>query len=218
MTLLHVSDTHGLFVPLDSTATVVIHTGDFFPNVSRGIAAVERGFQATWMNSRMRDFQRWIGTRRFLYVPGNHDYFDPVPMMQERGVNAWNLHTGGPERIGKHRVFGFPWVPRFTGEWNYECNGLEMHDRLEPLRRALEAGEVDILACHTPIYGVLDRVGDDRTGSMHLRGALETCTNPPRYVLHGHIHCATGIMHWKRGIVVSNAATMQRRIKLEEDT
>lgn len=93
MRALHVSDTHGLLERLDSSAEIILHSGDFLPNRSRGIMPIEKSFQESWVHGNRKKLVDWIGDRRFVFTPGNHDYIDPCGQLREYGIDAHNLHT-----------------------------------------------------------------------------------------------------------------------------
>lgn len=207
---LHVSDNHGFLEKLDPTAEVIIHSGDFLPSFSRGIRAIEIPRQQEWISTNKDRLAAWIGGRPFLYTPGNHDYVDPCPIMRGWGLDAWNLYEDGPRAVTPSiQAAGFPWVNHFTGEWNYEIGPSDM------LTRARQIPPCEMLVAHGPIYGVLDRNAyGTRCGSLEIRHWLQNHEQPPLWYLHGHIHEARGYQPWSRGLRVSNAATIQRRIHL----
>lgn len=210
MIVLHVSDNHGLLERLDPTAQLVVHSGDFLPSFSRGNRAIEFLRQEEWVNNNKNRLTSWLGNRPFLYTPGNHDFFDPCPVMRSWGVDAHNLWVDGGRAITPCvQTEGFPWVNHFTGEWNYEIGPSDM------LTRARVIPPCEMLVAHGPIYGVLDRNAlGQRCGSLEIRHWLQNHELPPKWYLHGHIHESCGWRLWARGLRVSNAATTQRRIKL----
>jgi len=203
--ILHISDTHGLLPELRTGADIIVHSGDFLPNRTRGVRAIEEPFQAQWIRDNADRLKAWLGGRPFLFCQGNHDFIDPVPELKEAGINAIDLTM---QYIVEHngvRFFGFPWVKYFTGEWNWEAEERDIvrHLRLVP--------PVDVLVTHGPIYGVLDQnIYRTRCGSQALKDFLRDVPTPPKYVLHGHIHEAAGHTGWSRGIIVSNAAGIQQ--------
>lgn len=215
MNIVHASDNHGLLVPLDSSADAVIHTGDFCPSFSRGIRAIEVPRQDEWLFVKRDDINRYFGERPVFIVEGNHDYINLGAALRGIGVNAHSLHYDGPATFRDHRIIGFPYVPAFTREWNRELEAAQMEDAVAELQRELEAAPTSILALHSPIYGVLDRNHrGDRCGNQPMREMLVNLTHKPRVVLCGHIHESNSLLcNWK-GMIVSNAATGQRNIRL----
>lgn len=206
MKICHISDTHGAFPPLPD-CDLVVHSGDFMPNRTRGIRPVEETFQTEWLRSKLRRTREWLGDRPLYFCPGNHDFVDPTVMWREAGLTALNLELRQPE-FGGLVFAGFPWVPYFTGEWNYETSEAEIGLRLEQLRPC------DVLVCHGPPKGVQDRNGNERCGSWALRSWCQTNSWVPKYLLCGHIHTAFGSVKWLRGITVVNSATKVRLIDI----
>src|ERR1051325_2270861 len=90
MKIVHVSDTHGLLPELPS-GDIVLHTGDFLPNRSRGVVDVETVHQMDWLRRHIIEIVDWIGDRPFLFVQGNHDYINPCPTLRDAGVDARNI-------------------------------------------------------------------------------------------------------------------------------
>lgn len=207
MKIVHVSDNHGsLTMPIDRsellTADIIVHTGDFMPNRTRGIRPVEETFQRAWLEENVERIKDYVAGNRVLYVPGNHDYIDPAPFLQAHGVDVINIADREHVENGV-RFYGFPWVPWFCGEWNFEISATEMDLRFR------DVPECDVLCCHSPIFGVLDRNYEgERCGSTVIRMHLQNRGILPRWFLHGHIHeCGGSIQAWSRGMTVSNQAT-----------
>lgn len=207
MKILHVSDNHGYLGDELLPAHFIVHTGDFCPNRTFGIRSIEETYQPYWIETRAAELRAWIGDRPILVVHGNHDFVDTVPHLRRAGIEAYNLDDKRVDLFGL--IFhGFPWVPWF-GDWNNMIGNTELTLRTN----ALDLEGVDVLAMHSPIYGVLDRNQDgERCGSKPMREYLQNATHVPRYVLHGHIHESHGLQSWSRGMIVSNAATTQRVI------
>ncbi len=213
MKVLHVSDTHGGMPALAADGDVVVHSGDLLPNRTYGIRPVEETFQAAWLTANATRLRAWLGSRPFLFCPGNHDYVDPVPALRAAGVDAHSLAERTLE-IGGVRFYGFPWTAEFCG-WNWMCGPREMRERLAPAVDLLDRGEIDVFVGHGPMFGVLDRNADgERCGSKVVRDAMQIVRQPPRLFMHGHIHEAAGVQGWSRGMTVSNAATTQRVLEI----
>lgn len=208
MRLAHVSDTHGLDLathfPLPDGVDVVVHSGDLMPNRTRGHREVEETYQEHWCVENADAIAAWLGGRQLLYVPGNHDYWDPVVTWAPLGIDI--VQPGGTEATCWRRdglcFAGFQWVKFFTGEWNYEASEEAIAYGLESL-----PADVDVLITHGPPFGVRDRNEDGvRCGSMSLRKHLRTRERPVKLLLFGHIHPARGVLSWSRGMQVSNAS------------
>lgn len=202
MRILHCSDTHGLFPTLPGDPVdVVVHSGDFFGNRSRGIRSIEAAYQEHWLADNMGKLKRWLDGRPFLFCPGNHDFYNPVEAMRAAGIYAQDLECKRVE-FGGLSFFGLPYVRWFTGEWNYELSEPEL-ERVY----ANVPDDIDVLVSHGPMFGVLDRVRPmERAGSMALRAHLQNAKRVPKALLCGHIHEAAGVQGWSRGLIVSNAA------------
>ena len=187
MVILHISDTHGRMSKPFREASVVVHTGDLLPNKTRGDRYVEPGHQTEWLRSVMHELAKWVGTRPFLFMPGNHDFVDPCPGMRRAGIDAHNLHEEGPRSIDGVTFGGVPFVPYFGGEWNYEVSEAEIDYHLSNLK------SVDVLVTHCPPLGVLDdanrglgsRLGRS-IGSKAIHAHVEQ--KQPRWHLCGHVH------------------------------
>ena len=204
MRILHLSDNHGLFYPLENS-DIICHTGDLLPNKSYGTRCIEEKFQDNWVKLNLDRFKAWIGDRPFFYTAGNHDFIDPVPLLQSVGIDAFNVHDGFGMEYNGVTFAGFPWIKWFTGMWNREIDEIEIAERLTVLPPC------DILMTHSPMYGVLDRNYDgERCGSTSLRDYMKKFKG--KALLCGHIHESAGIQRWSNDILVSNAATTQKVI------
>jgi Icc-related predicted phosphoesterase len=216
MRILHISDTHGTLPPLlEDGVDVVVHSGDFLPNRTRGIRAVEEVFQPAWVHENAARLRGWMGDRRLLVCAGNHDFVDPAPLLREAGLNAVSItdRLHDEDSVG---FYGFPWVPFFTGEWNYELGLVPLTNATIAVEEMLNQGAIDVLVSHGPLYGVRDRNADgENCGSLPMRYALQAARHAPRAFLCGHIHEARGRQTWSRGIHVSNAALTQNWIDLD---
>ena len=155
----------------------------------------------------------------YLFILGNHDFVDPQWMesfLQSEGIDAHNL-TDQVVTFQGVNFYGFPYVPAINGMWNYEREIPEMQKQIEPLVEALNKNYVDVLACHAPIYKVLDlSMGNEILGSTVIAEALDykiARDMQPAYYCHGHIHEAAGISI-RNHMLVSNAATTHLIIEL----
>jgi len=212
--ILHISDTHGYMPELRGDFDVVVHSGDLLPNKTFGIRRVEETFQANWLEALAPQLKKWLGAKPFLFCPGNHDFVDPIPYLRAAGVSAHSIADCLFELKGV-RFYGFPWVPVF-GSWNYMVSSEERRARLAPALELLDEGKIDVFVAHGPMRGVLDRNGDgERCGSRVMREAMQNAKIPPKLFLHGHIHESAGVHGWSRGVIVSNAACVQRILTVD---
>ena len=197
MQIIHISDTHGKFPPLPDLDVPVFHTGDFFPNKTRGDLEVEPGFQASWLYIHLEEFKSWLQGREFVYVSGNHDFMPSQEMsdfLNRNGVNMTDT-TGKLVDFQGYKLFGIPWIPWIRGEWNWERiphppggdlgkKRVSMEEEFKSSKAELL--EAQILLAHCPCSMVLD---NDR-GNVALYNFLFMNEDPHKVkaVLSGHNH------------------------------
>lgn len=209
--LAHISDTHGMIPFFTQSTVAIVHSGDLAPNATRGIRDVEKGMQELWFKQHIKSFQERIGKRLFVFVPGNHDYYDPEPLFRENEINAVTLGTydKGIAREYMGLTFaGFPYVPYIAGEWNYETRESEMSDLVAKIPPC------DILVAHCPPYGIC--ADEERKGAGNSALANHFNYNVeklPRYLLCGHFHESCGIGRLG-DMIVSNAATTRHTFEI----
>lgn len=222
----HFSDTHGLprkRVP--DSASIIVHTGDLFPNKTRGHRDIEPAYQREWLIKTISDWKAWIGGRPFVYVSGNHDFFDPIEIMKRAGIDAYGVShreltkiwlassmTNNGKLVDERFITfaGIPDIPWMGSEWNHERHEAEISARFAEVL-ALES---DVIACHCPMYGVLDVAYGNHIGSTSIATAMLYGEHEPLAYLHGHCHEAHGEARI-RNTLVSNAATVRRAVNLE---
>lgn len=211
--LTHVSDTHGILPHIPSSSLAIIHSGDMAPNLTRGDAKTEEPYQQEWWNRKLQQIQDIIGDRYFLYIPGNHDYWDPETLLQNAGVKAHNL-TGKVLNCLGLTFYGFPWIPYIAGEWNYEIHTPGMS------RRVCAIPECDILVAHCPPFGICADLEDGKGNgnSVLLNWLNYQASRLPQYLLCGHFHESRGIAKYGDlgEMTVSNAATVQHTFNIGE--
>lgn len=217
----HFSDTHGLpGRPVPRSADIVVHTGDMLPNRTRGNREVEVPYQSQWLRDTMRDWAKWLGGRKMVRVPGNHDFYNVAPTMRAAGLDVHDVFTDGPVVINGFTFAGVPYIPPLSGEWNHETPEGVIADQFK--RRVL-AHKPDVIVNHCPLDGVLDR-GDwhDPRGSSAMLNALMYGKHMPKLYLHGHAHGHGGSSmylqnHEGSECLVVNAATTCRLVRLTRD-
>ncbi len=215
--ILHISDTHGSTPPLENIP-IVIHTGDMLPNCDSD-AASEQKFQINWLRQNTKRLKLWLQDRKFLFVPGNHDFIDPCPYLQSQGIDALNISDQTIDLEGV-KIHGWAWMP------GRDSTSVKLRDRprvptnmkdlVDDLAKIFNEGHADVLATHCPPYGMLDHSHNGkRFGNTVLADALNfgIFTRKPKIILCGHIHENAGIETFDE-MVVSNAATIQRVIEL----
>lgn len=209
----HTSDTHGALLPLRTPGVIVFHSGDFLPNETRGDRKIEPIYQENWMLANRQELQEWLRDRIFVFCAGNHDFYDPVPLLKSFGVAAVNV-TNREENVCGLRVYGFPYIPEIKGEWNYETDLATMQRRVEEIPHGL-----DVLMAHCPPAGILCEE-DWKLGNTSLANWISygDPASLPKLLLCGHFHGSHGIrylpMEGTAGVVVSNAATTVHNLEM----
>jgi Icc-related predicted phosphoesterase len=196
MRIFHFSDVHGeidwLGLADFSGIDLIISTGDFFPNCSRGNVSKEIGFQTSWWN-RNRDFVAGVfGSIPILVVNGNHDYICLAENLNNVGCSA-TLVTPDGVIVSGTRFSGFREIPYIAGEWNGEKTESEL-SRI--VTRTFDS-DPEILVTHCPPAGILDQVGGYggrgiSIGSCSLLDALSYRDHRIRAHLFGHNHNQPG--------------------------
>lgn len=193
-----ISDTHGLHDQLEiPSCDLLIHTGDA---TNIGSEKEMRSF-ASWLNHQTQ-------ASSILYVPGNHDTiaetdFGLVRQMFDPRIA---VITAGVVEIAGFKILGYSWTPEFCGwgfqGWDHDSDNPKFRD----MRRDLNlVSEVDIIAAHGPMQGILSRNQyDEECGSIQLRRAWERIK--PKLYVCGHIHESYGRFKVDSYRTVVNAA------------
>jgi len=205
--ILHISDTHGEMSMLRGQFDLVVHSGDLQPNRTRG-SVTEGAFQEHWVRSNATRLRHWLGDTPFLFCPGNHDFFDPQEIARDVGID-WTTLGNKAHEVEGLRFVGLPYVPFFRGEWNYETCSIEL---MRKTYRLLESTKPDVLVAHCPPHGILDDTHGTHIGNRALTEWLKT-RSTLKAILCGHCHESAALETFQ-GCTVSNAARMQRIIKL----
>lgn len=209
----HVSDNHSTFPIIPDEADIIFHSGDLFPNKTRGLK-IEPRFQMEWAHYKLDKIINWIGNRPFVFCRGNHDYYDGLcEVLRTKNIEAYDitnsfcrLNIKGQEIL----TYGIPYINYIAGEWRYELLGQDMANEFRVVNdKFLEIGMPDILVCHAPIYQILDKnEWGEHCGNRVLADYISYVwrDNLPKLLLCGHIHGAHGLAE-VFGMKVSNAAT-----------
>lgn len=212
----HISDTHGRLFSCNRPNSILIHSGDMFPNLMNGSLDDEKDFQISWVKKNISLFPR-----EFFYTLGNHDFVDPFELeaiFNDNGIKATCLHDKVVSYYGM-KFYGFPYIPIIQGRWNYECVIAEMQKHVDRLVDNL--GEIDVIVAHAPLYGFLDIsythgcAGTMATnvGNSTLLNALNYNKNHVGFYLHGHEHSNNGVAMFNN-MLISNAATTRNFIQI----
>lgn len=229
MRIAHISDNHSALIPLpkEDWFDIIVHSGDFLPNVPRDKnhkfpnINEEIKYQNQWLIDNKDRLIEWIGNKKFLFCAGNHDYIDPTILMRSFGIDAINI-TNVIYTYDDINFYGFPYIPWTGAFWNYECSPNDMIIKLEPVVEYLNNNEIDILVCHAPPYGYLDKArSQQRFGNTALETALRYKVNKlPKLMLCGHIHESHSFADYpssiaKEKMLISNAATTVHIIPIQ---
>jgi len=223
MRILHISDTHGSFVPLYGSFDIVVHSGDFFPDPPGNPPYKDQVglWQLDWLKDNMLFFKEWVQNHPFLFSLGNHDHADPFEMEKlliDNGIKAICLH----DKINSFdniNFYGFPYVPYINGSFAYEREVPEMSVEVESMLKKIKSSYVDILVCHAPPYQILDlsydqrHLGNSVMSNALLSKKLSPDNNGPTYYLCGHIHHSRGLS-MINNMLFSNAAVFQQIIEV----
>jgi Icc-related predicted phosphoesterase len=214
MKICHLSDSHGLpRKPIYDNADVVVHTGDMLPNRTRGNRDIEPGYQEDWLVGVMKSWAAWLGTRPLVYVAGNHDFFDPIPLMRRAGMDAHNV-LGTVVKLQGLSFMGLPDIPWMGGEWNHE----RWEEQIAEHISAILDYRPDVVLGHCPPHGLLDAPYANNPGyhigSTAIANALTFHWHEPKAYLCGHCHEHGGKEAKIRNTIISNAATTRRLVEL----
>lgn len=212
MKIIHASDLHGHFEIIDKItddADLVVITGDFFPNKSRGDVRTEIRHQTKWFGWKSPSILRVLRGLPVLWCPGNHDYVSLAEFLRRDGHTAYDISTDGVEILGL-QFAGFGEIPFIAGEWNGESTIEKLNDLV---KRTLDVGNPDILVTHAPPSGILDH-GCHNGGIASLTSHLFYRPNRVTHHLFGHIHECGGQMAEENGVKFYNGACHARVIEI----
>ena len=182
MTILHLSDTHGLHRQLANLpdADVIVHSGDFTMAGS---------------TAETVDFINWfcdLPYRHKMFIAGNHDACLYGASLNGLDANCHYLCNSGICIDGVN----FYGVPMFMEDaMNGKC---DEHIKSIP-------DDTDVFVTHQPPFGILDFADGIHYGNKELMNKVEAVKLKAH--LFGHIHNEYGVTQW-HGTVFSNAALM----------
>ena len=196
MNIFHFSDMHGnlsLIESIPEETDLIVSSGDFFPNCSRGNRKKEPLFQESWLNANKQKIVDSFRDLPVLCVNGNHDFISLADML----LTCTEVTPSGV-KFGGFTFSGFGEIPFIFGEWNREVQD----DELKKLAEQALASDPDILIVHAPCAGILDA----GYGNRPLLRALTYQSHNVKYVLHGHVHEDGGKIKTEMSVVFSNMA------------
>ena len=223
MRAIHVSDTHGHFKDLQGYAEIVVHSGDFCPDLfafHAGHLNKVANEQEAWLLKKSAFIKKWLNGKPFYFVLGNHDFINPVrfeEILKSVGIDAHNL-TEKVVSYGSVNFYGFPYIPYINGQFSYECNSNQMADRIDAMVAVSQVSYLDVIVAHSPPRGCLDYCFHqyESFGNIGLSNALDYKWDEntlPQAILCGHIHASHGTTI-RGGVLISNAATSQNIVEI----
>lgn len=186
MRIFHSSDLHGDVSRLRRAADfdVWLDTGDFFPNLTRGVRPTETRYQPAWwqLKAEKRVLQ-FLQDRPVITVPGNHDFVSLADLLKAAGhTQVYEVTAGVRVELGGERFAGYREIPWIAGEWVGE-----EHELRRPVGLALDQ-DPTILVTHAPPHGILDGTDAAHIGVSELTSWLFYKTHHVRHHFFGHKH------------------------------
>jgi len=129
-------------------------------------------------------------------IPGNCDPREILESLEES--DAVSLH-GTTLSLGKLTLTGVGGSNKTPFGTPYELSEQEIDALLTGALEKMEKNVHNILVCHAPPRGTLDRIGEERVGSAALRKHMKRFD----LVCCAHIHEARGIVE-EDGVIVVN--------------
>ncbi len=217
MKILHFSDNHSTLPPFPAEEyDIIVCSGDFLPNGQNYLNRKEElKYQENWVRENKQRLVDWIGSKRFLFCAGNHDFYDPIPLMRQFGIDAYNITNAHHEFDGV-QFYGFPYIPYTGAMWNWETTPQMMSDLFENVIKRINDNQIDVLVTHCPPYGYCDKEdsrGGQRFGSSVMVNMLKyRAEKLPQLMLCGHVHEAKSFADYPYSgsnpkMLISNAAT-----------
>lgn len=215
MKIAHISDTHGKFIKIPRFVDAIVHSGDICPD-----PPVYMDFNSTalwqenWLNERVAVLREWSNDLPLYFIQGNHDYMKSSKteeILRSNNINAFNIEEK-IYSIGGMSIYGFPWVKRINGMFNYELNNVNMKSKCQELKTFLENQNINILVAHGPMTNGLSNEGFADYGNNFLEDAINATNkdNLPSYMFVGHCHGANGIKFREdlQMLIVNSATTL----------
>jgi Icc-related predicted phosphoesterase len=174
------SDTHGRHNEVDvPECDILIHAGDF----SRTGKMVEVVSFLNWFSKQK--------ARHLVYIAGNHDLsYERDIALKTQMLNQYPaIHylEDSSVVLDGLKIYGSPYSPLF-GSWSFMLpRGKSLRDKWSNI-----PSDSNILAVHSPVYGILDDVGHsgEKAGCYDLLSAVKR-VNPSLFI-SGHIHREKG--------------------------
>lgn len=187
MTILHLSDTHGLHRQIEHIplADVIVHSGDF----------CEQGTV-----EEVEDFVEWFAAlphKHKIFVAGNHDDSLHGATIEGLPDGVHYLCNSGVEIEGV-KFYG---LPMFVAD--------EVSGQYDTAIAHIPA-DTEVLITHQPPYGILDYTEGIHYGSTALLARVLSIK--PRVHLFGHVHKANGKVEAHDTLYVNGSIVSGMRI------
>jgi len=180
MKITFISDTHGKHNTISNdvlgTGDVLVHCGDL-TNIGEEHDVI--------------DFLDWFSKVEYthkIFIAGNHDFWfvDNTDIPDVYKKNGVIYLCDNSVTIDGVKFYGSPWQPKFHNwAFNLVRNSTDLHDVWAKIPH-----DTDVLITHTPPYGHLDIVGQQRVGCELLTEYLVKVN--PLINAFGHIHGSYG--------------------------
>lgn len=222
MLIQHISDTHGKLLTINSNCDIVVHSGDFLPDMNSRFNNRDltiENFQSQWLHSVSKKLKGALRNKPFLFCGGNHDFLhgnEIEKILKAYDIDAYCLNDKIIE-INNVKFYGFPYIPYIFGNFNYEADAETLRNKTLNMCKDINNKYLDVLVCHAPPYRILDKAQDGvNYGNPYLINHFENTLNAhdrPKWIMCGHIHSSNGInTEWICN--VSNAATVSHNIEI----
>lgn len=179
LTIIAISDTHGVHPKNLPEADLLIHAGDWS---SSGNHKETETFM-TWLKQIKHKYSR------IVCIPGNHDIWIEKNESQAKQWfqdNDLDLLIDDYIETNGIKIYGTPWCPQF-GNWSY-MKDLEFRAR----KASFIPDDTNILVSHSPAHGILDTLDNHgsepgkKAGCYGILQAIERIK--PTILISGHIH------------------------------
>jgi len=210
MRICAVSDMHGNLNFKVPECDLLLIAGDLCPATHNSYTSIN--MQHDWL---YRDFTQWLKdqpAKHVLFIAGNHDWIWEVA--RDRVPWICNDRIEYLENDFRHyddlKIYGTPVSPMFLNwAFNREEESLVRHWEAIP-------EDTDILLCHCPPYGIMDKTNhpdypSKHIGSKSLKERIDIIR--PELVVFGHNHGDHGMIE-KDGIVYVNASLLDEKYKM----
>lgn len=190
MTILHISDTHGMHNEFPKETfdgiDMVIHSGDCGNSPFLKSSTVE-----------VMDFLFWfenVPVKHKIYVAGNHDTAVARKGVTKETIAAYGITYLENESIEIEglKIWGSPITPTF-GDWSF----MKARDKTHEVWKTIP-DDTDIVIVHGPPKGVRD-LTYDRQNNLEMCGDLALTKRMaavnPKLMCFGHIHNCKDIVN-----------------------